>query len=110
MKVVFPVPQVGGRRDSICETITLSQSKEAAFRWSVGALGGANNHSSPSHCVTEVLNPSLCSAHHLLLNRPLGVTLQALRRPRFERGAGARGDGSSQSGSQHLRSTFFSLF
>lgn len=57
MKVQFPLPQVSAQRDCICETITLSQSKEAAFKWSVKALGGANNHSSLSHCVTEVLNP-----------------------------------------------------
>lgn len=57
MKVQFPPPQVSARRDCICETITLSQSKEAVFKWSVKALGGANNHSSLSHCVTEVLNP-----------------------------------------------------
>lgn len=57
MKVQFPLPQVSAQRDCICETITLSQSKEAAFKWSVKGLGGANNHSSLSHCVTEVLNP-----------------------------------------------------
>lgn len=57
MKVQFPLPQVSAQRDCICETITLSQSKEAAFKWSVKALSGANNHSSLSHCVTEVLNP-----------------------------------------------------
>lgn len=58
MKVQFPLPQVSAQRDCICETITLSQSKEAAFKWSVKALSGANNHSSLSHCVTEVLNPA----------------------------------------------------
>lgn len=60
MKVQFPLPQVSAKRDCICETITLSQSKEAAFKWSVKALGGANNHSSLSHCVSGkewVLNP-----------------------------------------------------
>lgn len=57
MKVQFPLPQVSAQRDCICETITLSQSKEAAFKWSVRALSGANNHSSLSRCVTEVLNP-----------------------------------------------------
>lgn len=79
MKVQFPQPQVSTRRDCICGTITLSQSKEASFKQSVRALSGANNHSSLSHCVTEVLNPPLCSAHHLTLNRLLGVTLQTLR-------------------------------
>lgn len=32
MKVQFPLPQVTAQRDYICETITLSQSKEAAFK------------------------------------------------------------------------------
>lgn len=41
MKVQFPMPQVTAQRDYICETITLSQSKEAAFKWTVMALGGA---------------------------------------------------------------------
>lgn len=41
MKVRFPLPQVSAQRDYICETITLSQSKEAAFKWTVKALGGA---------------------------------------------------------------------
>lgn len=41
MKVQFPLPQVTAQRDYICETITLSQSKEAAFKWTVKALGGA---------------------------------------------------------------------
>lgn len=89
MKVQFPLPQVSAQRDCICETITLSQSKEAAFKWSVRALGGANNHSSLSHCVTEVLNPPFVLHITCLLNRLLGVTLQALRRPRFQWGAGA---------------------
>lgn len=57
MKVQFPLPQVSAQRDCICETITLSQSKEAVFKRSVGAHGGANNHSSLSRCVTDVLNP-----------------------------------------------------
>lgn len=52
-----PVSPASGKCDCICETITLSQSKEAAFKWSVKALSGANNHSSLSRCVTEVLNP-----------------------------------------------------
>lgn len=54
---VSPCLRWSAQRDCICETITLSQSKEAAFKWSVEALSGANNHSSLSHCVTEVLNP-----------------------------------------------------
>lgn len=41
MKVQFLLPQVTAQRDYICETITLSQSKEAAFKWPVKALGGA---------------------------------------------------------------------
>lgn len=41
MKVQFPLPQVSAQRDYICETITLSQSKEASFKWTVKALGGA---------------------------------------------------------------------
>lgn len=88
MKVQFPLPQVSTQCDCICETITLSQSKEAAFKWSVKALTGANNHSSLSHCVTEVLNPPFvlhitCDSIDCLV-----LHFRHLDRPRFQRGAG----------------------
>lgn len=84
MKVRFPRLQV---KSAQRETITPSQSKEAAFH---GHLGGANHHSSLSRCVTEVLNPPFVLRITCPSMEQLGVTLQALRRPHFQRnGPGA---------------------
>lgn len=89
MKVQFPLPQVSAQRDCICETITLSQSKEAAFKWSVKVLGGANNHSSLSHCVTEVLNPPFVLHITCLSIDCLVLHLRHLDGHAFKRGPGA---------------------
>lgn len=89
MKVQFPLPQVSAQRDCICETITLSQSKEAAFKRSVKALGGANNHSSLSHCVTEVLNPPFVLHITCLSMDCLVLHFRHLDGHAFKGGAGA---------------------
>lgn len=89
MKVQFPLPQVSAQRDCICETITLSQSKEAAFKRSVKALGGANNHSSLSRCVTEVLNPPFVLHITCLSMDCLVLHFRHLDGHAFKEGAGA---------------------
>lgn len=96
MKVQFPLPQVSAQRDCICETITLSQSKEAAFKRSVKALSGANNHSSLSHCVTEVLNPPFVLHITCLSMDCLVLHFRHLDGHAFKGGPGPRGHASSE--------------
>lgn len=111
MKVQFPLPQVSAQRDCICETITLSQSKEAAFKWTVGALGGANNHSSLSHCVTEVLNPPFVLHITCLSMACLVLHFRHLDGHAFKGGArGPEGMRAPRSDEEHFQNVPFSLF
>lgn len=92
MKVRFPPP--AGKKCStwlhLRDNYTVTIKGSGFWALCHGHLGGANHHSSLSRCVTEVLNPPFVLRITCPSMELLGVTLQALRWPHFQRkGPGA---------------------